>query len=424
MSSRFLQYESEANQQGATESTLKQIDLKLAAPLNVVIDPILTEVSSNVTKINNNIIDIGAGVANIGTQRIILASDQNELKSNITQINGNTIDTNNGISGVGTQRINIANDNDPIPINNKQINNVAIDVGNGDTSALGTQRVVLANDQKTVNWDPISVRKLTYLNYMTYHASSNTQTAGVVLWHSTITPLPRDFIDSTATNLNISPTFWLPTANTSAYLVSENINDTNAAGTGARQVSVFYYNISSVMTVANINLNGVTPVLISNTFFRLQKIIVLSVGSDGCNRGDISIVDAPVPTKVYPGTITAKRNTWQSSHIFLPLVSPLPTNTGRISGVHILDYVNYLWENGGGSEEEINIWVNKNMGLASSTWNSVNRQRMNSAIFYEPKVSNVWFDATGSHWDIVLTFLKPSAGGTTNITWGLGYHLE
>lgn len=421
MSSRFLQYESEANQQGATESTLKQIDLKLAAPLNVVIDPILTEVSSNVTKINNNIIDIGAGVANIGTQRIILASDQNELKSNITQINGNTIDTNNGISGVGTQRINIANDNDPIPINNKQINNVTIDVGNGDTSALGTQRVVLANDQRTFNWEPISIRKLTYFDSNLYHVSSNCTVTGANNSHATITPIPKDFIDSTATNLNINSIFWLPTVDSSAYIVSESILDTNAAGTGARIVVVFYYNSGSILTSVNINLNGITPVLISNTFFRLQKIIILSTGSDGCNRGDISIVDAPVPTKVYPGSISPKRNTWQSSHIFLPLISPLSQTTGKISGVFILDYVNYLWENGGGGNEEINIWSNRN---SSSVWLNVNKQVLNSTIFYEPKISNVFFDVTTSHWDIVLTLLKPNAAGTTNITWGLGYHLE
>lgn len=113
-------------------------------------------------------IDVGAGVAGLGTQRVVIATDQPEVATNTSQLGGNPIDLGAGLTGVGTQRVVLANDQSEVAVNATQISGTAIDVGAGATGA-GTQRVHIGNT--SANPVPVSITdSVDKVNVDEYHA--------------------------------------------------------------------------------------------------------------------------------------------------------------------------------------------------------------------------------------------------------------
>ena len=95
---------------------------------------------------SGNLISLGTGLPDSGTQRVAIASG-NLVDIDIQKLDGAGIKQNNGIAESGVQRVCIANDNDEIPIDLKQINGNTISTGAGDVTT-GTQRFILANDRE------------------------------------------------------------------------------------------------------------------------------------------------------------------------------------------------------------------------------------------------------------------------------------
>lgn len=75
-----------------------------------------------------------------------------------------------------------------------------------------------------------------------------------------------------------SGTYQTPIADTSIEIVSDSTNDT-AGGSGARTVSVEGINLAGVAITEEIALNGLTPVELSNQFFRIFRLKTLTSGS-------------------------------------------------------------------------------------------------------------------------------------------------
>lgn len=63
----------------------------------------------------------------------------------------------------------------------------------------------------------------------------------------------------------------------------------NSVGSGARTIRIFGLDISYNEITEDVVLNGVTPVTTISTFFRVNKVIVLTAGVDGVNQGQINI---------------------------------------------------------------------------------------------------------------------------------------
>lgn len=72
-------------------------------------------------------------------------------------------------------------------------------------------------------------------------------------------------------------------------VLSSSANDT-AAGTGARTINVISLDTSYAVQVTTATLNGVTPVVLSNTHFRPRAMVVTApAGSLRQNDGDITV---------------------------------------------------------------------------------------------------------------------------------------
>ena len=73
---------------------------------------------------------------------------------------------------------------------------------------------------------------------------------------------------------------------------STSANDTNAAGTGARQIRLHYVNALGVHTVELVNLNGLTlQNTVATNIFRILGTSIITVGSGGSPAGNILLRD-------------------------------------------------------------------------------------------------------------------------------------
>ena len=104
-------------------------------------------IPTNIRQIASTDIDIGDGITDTGTQRVVLSNDYTSTtKNNLAQVNGNTVNIGDGISDTGTQRIVLSNDYTSTAKNNlTQVNGNTVNIGYG-ISDTGSQRVVLSND--------------------------------------------------------------------------------------------------------------------------------------------------------------------------------------------------------------------------------------------------------------------------------------
>jgi len=83
-------------------------------------------------------------------------------------------------------------------------------------------------------------------------------------------------------------TIVYPTNNVALELLSDDAADT-IAGTGAQTVEVTILKTNGDIVKETVNTNGVTPVALANTGFRVIDILVLTAGSGGRNAGNVLI---------------------------------------------------------------------------------------------------------------------------------------
>jgi len=343
--------------------------------------PLTTSISGSVsTTVSNNVNTTVTNNVNTTVTNTV------STNSNLTQLNGNTTSTN---------------------------------IGNSDS---GTQRVILASDQKTALWSVVPVKNVRTPALNTYHFGFGCQIVGLssTFWRF-ITPTSRLWIDSSSAGFSYSSDFFLPSSNTNLYVVSTSASD-NSGGTGAQIVTLDYVDSNGNFTTAGANMNGTTPVLISvgSDFYRVIRMVVSTAGTSECNEGTINLVNDNMSTKFYPGCIAPKKNVWESSLMHLPKNAGLSFQDGRFTGIAIVDYVNYLWSNAGGGNEIVGIWVKRN---TETTWKQVIAQYNNSDMFYVAKTNNITFPIQNNSWDILFALLKTQPGNT-NLTIGVGIKYE
>lgn len=125
---------------------------------------------------------------------------------------------------------------------------------------------------------------------------------------------------------------------------SSDANDT-AAGTGARTLQLYGLNGDGVEITETVTLNGLTPVLTTQTFFRMNRAIVRSSGS---NNQAVNI-----------GALTVR----QSSSGAVMAVLPIGTNQTQIACYTIpAGYVGYI--------ENVDVELNRSTSaaLVGSIW--------------------------------------------------------
>ena len=70
----------------------------------------------DVETLNGQTVDLGAGNAGVGTQRVVLATDQSDVKVDLDKVAGTATAVNTGNATAGTQRVVIASDQPAIPV--------------------------------------------------------------------------------------------------------------------------------------------------------------------------------------------------------------------------------------------------------------------------------------------------------------------
>ena len=93
-------------------------------------------------------------------------------------------------------------------------------------------------------------------------------------------------------------TYIWPAAAAVPSIVSTSLNDANPAGTGMRQVRVVGLNAAFAEIQETINLNGVTPVVLSQPFFRVNRMFGVAAGSVGWNVGTITLSISGSPASI------------------------------------------------------------------------------------------------------------------------------
>lgn len=86
---------------------------------------------------------------------------------------------------------------------------------------------------------------------------------------------------------NVGSLLVWPSSAGATTLVSSSANDA-AAGTGARTVLVTGLDANRDIISETVTLNGITPVNLTNNFFRVNSMTVVTVGSTGYNEGNLT----------------------------------------------------------------------------------------------------------------------------------------
>ena len=142
----------------ATETTLKKLEQDVNTGITVNQSGTL---DINISEINTNPIAAGQGIAGPDVIRMCICSDNQALEvktgvspfnvgANITALNGNTIDLGSGATALGTQRIVIANDQSAVDTNLDRVDGNVVEIGNG-VANTGCQRICIASDNTPYN---------------------------------------------------------------------------------------------------------------------------------------------------------------------------------------------------------------------------------------------------------------------------------
>jgi hypothetical protein len=126
-------------------------------------------------------------------------------------------------------------------------------------------------------------------------------------------------LSSITTSVVRRTTYTEQSANAQRSVASSSANDTNSAGTGARQIKITYYDSTGAgPSTETINLNGTANVnTVSTTICFIEKIEVVSVGSGGSNAGTITLFAATAGGGGAVGTIAVGDNRTYWAHHYV-----------------------------------------------------------------------------------------------------------
>ena len=123
----------------------------------------------------------------------------------------------------------------------------------------------------------------------------------------------------------------LPTAASTASLVSTDAADA-AAGTGIRQVRVKGLDANFDEIEEDVTLNGTTPVLTSQEFFRINRMFGIAGGSGEMAAGNITAtVDSSVQAAIEAGLGQTQLCLYTVPRGYSWLVEDIRISTGRIA---------------------------------------------------------------------------------------------
>ena len=108
-------------------------------------------------------------------------------------------------------------------------------------------------------------------------------------------------------------------SNAQRSLVSSDATDASAS-TGARTVRITYYDASMVGPFTEtVTMNGTTPVnTVATDICFIEKLEVVTAGSNGGNAGTISLMSATAGGGVTVGTIVVGDNETNWCHHYVP----------------------------------------------------------------------------------------------------------
>lgn len=84
---------------------------------------------------------------------------------------------------------------------------------------------------------------------------------------------------------------FTPLTTASTLTVSSSSSDDSSLGTGARSLFISGLDSTRRSQIEFITLNGTTPVVTTNTWLGINRVVVFTVGSGSVNAGDISLTD-------------------------------------------------------------------------------------------------------------------------------------
>src|SRR5512137_3071453 len=114
-------------------------------------------------------------------------------------------------------------------------------------------------------------------------------------------------------------TYTEPTTNAQRSVASSSANDTNTAGTGARQVKITYFTSACAGPYTEtVNLNGTSAVnTVATDICFIEKMEVVSVGSGGSNAGTITLYSTTAGGGTVVWTIAIGDNKTFGAHHYI-----------------------------------------------------------------------------------------------------------
>lgn len=312
-------------------------------------------------------------------------------------------------------------------INLTELGGQPIGVGNGITDD-NVLRVVQVNDQNHINTSsqPVQIKK----NYIyTLHNDTffTTNVAAANQYQCMYPPAGQQFYN--ATIQTFSPTLFIPTANTTAQLIS-----TLPAADGLGLTGTLLYYSSGInppqqsifLTISTLGYVGANPGTTIPNFFRAIAWIPAQfpVGFQA-NQGNLQIVDDATGTLLYPGQIPISTNTLYQSLVYFPGVSTGDFEGTNIFGRWVLDYSAYHIDNPAGNDSRVSIWTKASNSNLS--WRQLIRFQSGSSAsgsFGSIPLYNIQIPAGANGTDLMWAISKEVGGATIFFASAFGAHVE
>lgn len=378
----------------ATGTTLN-VDINNNPDVNVINTPNVNISSSiNLPTTISNTPDVNvANTANVNVTNTVPVSIASEIQSNITKINNTSITTNNG----------------------------NVDVG--------TQRVILAEDQQFPGTAslPVQIKHnyggKFYLNIKAFNPPINTseQTLDGGHWN---------FRNIATGSLTLG--YLLPsTQNDELWIKSTSAQDSFLNGTGVRQVEVNFYNSPIDLSLSSVvvSLQGLTPVQVSPSCYRLKNVLVTNVGTNNCNQGIIRATNNNLLDETFwQGSMELRTNRWDTSGLYIPVPTlPFKDGTRVFNNIHFDNLQLSTLHNGEDSKtdpDEIEIQMYVKQSLSSTLWTQLNQWYFNRTQTTNLDLNNLEIPLSMFGLDIVFTYFRATIDHIVDVHGVLTGHVE
>jgi len=366
---------------------------------------------------------------------------------NTDTLASNPIDLNIGNAGAGTQRVVIASNQPTVNVNSHLINvmGTAISVNSGATDA-GTQRVILPTDQP-----PVSTN-ITQINGQVVSQGLGVSTTGTqrVIPATDQPRMGRLFCRHRAANvfsteinvdymishdadsgaLTVAKDYGSKVSPGAVFILScssASANDTSA-GSGARTITLNYYSgiLDTTFETIQITMNGQTEVITTATdFYRFHSAFVNTAGASNSNEDTIyfyhpdATVTAGVPDSDIISVISIEYNRSNYANWFIPRMINYP--------YIVFDYLNVGVSTDNIADDILKIEARETTVSTDNLWITLQENHFfqaDSNFLSQADIRNLVLDTNlgGGHgYDIRYSYNHPTASDFSMVI-SLGYH--